>query len=132
MIYQVPQNGDYVTRLSTEQSWCDSQQDQNIFSSPVSETALGSIRQYIKQVKSKVYFITGHEGPEGEQTYSSTLSLTSALDGVVGKRHVLAALALGKRPGTHCIAGWVVPRAGLDRWGKSCTHRDLIPGPPRP
>ena len=24
---------------------------------------------------------TGHEGPEGEQMYSSTLSLTSALDG---------------------------------------------------
>jgi hypothetical protein len=24
---------------------------------------------------------TGHEGPEGEKRYSSTLSLTSALDG---------------------------------------------------
>ena len=24
---------------------------------------------------------TGHEGPEGQQRYSSTLSLTSALDG---------------------------------------------------
>jgi hypothetical protein len=29
----------------------------------------------------KVYSITGTEGPEGEQRYSSTLSLTSALDG---------------------------------------------------
>ena len=27
---------------------------------------------------------TGHDGPEGEQRYMSTLSLTSALDGVGG------------------------------------------------
>jgi len=25
----------------------------------------------------------------------------------------------GNRPGTHCIGGWVGPRAGLDGWGKS-------------
>jgi len=24
-----------------------------------------------------------------------------------------------ERPGTHCIGGWVVPGAGLDRCGKS-------------
>jgi hypothetical protein len=24
-----------------------------------------------------------------------------------------------ERPGTHCIGGWVGPRASLDRWGKS-------------
>jgi hypothetical protein len=24
-----------------------------------------------------------------------------------------------ERPGTGCIGGWVGPRAGLDRWGKS-------------
>jgi hypothetical protein len=30
--------------------------------------------------KSTVHHITGHEGPEGEQRYSSTLSLTSVLD----------------------------------------------------
>ena len=29
----------------------------------------------------KVLPITGHEGPDGEQMYSSTLSSTSALDG---------------------------------------------------
>jgi len=29
----------------------------------------------------KVHRRTGHEGPEGEYRYSSTLSLTSALDG---------------------------------------------------
>jgi hypothetical protein len=31
--------------------------------------------------KGKVHPRTGHEGPEGEQEYSSTPSLTSALDG---------------------------------------------------
>jgi hypothetical protein len=40
--------------------------------------------------------ITGHEGPEGELMYSSTLSLTSALDGVGGQRHPPAALPPGK------------------------------------
>ena len=36
---------------------------------------------YIYIYKGKVHPITCHEGPEGEQRYSSTLSLTSALDG---------------------------------------------------
>jgi hypothetical protein len=31
--------------------------------------------------KGKVHPKTGHEGPEGKSMYSSTLSLTSALDG---------------------------------------------------
>jgi hypothetical protein len=35
-------------------------------------------------VKGNVYPRTGHEGPEEEQIYSSTLSLTSTLDGVGG------------------------------------------------
>ena len=35
-------------------------------------------------VKSKVRPRTGHKGSESEQRYSSTLSLTSALDGVGG------------------------------------------------
>jgi hypothetical protein len=47
--------------------------------------------------KRNFYPRTGHEGPEGEQKYSSTFSLTSALDGVVGQRHALVALPLGKR-----------------------------------
>ena len=37
-----------------------------------------------------------------------------------------------ERPGTHCTGGWVGPKAGLDRFGKSRTHRDSIPGPPSP
>jgi hypothetical protein len=37
-----------------------------------------------------------------------------------------------KRPGTHCTWGWVGPRAGLDRCGKSCLHQDSIPRPSSP
>jgi hypothetical protein len=33
---------------------------------------------------------------------------------VGGQLHALATLPLGKRPDTHCIGGWVGPRAGLD------------------
>ena len=67
-----------------------------------------------------------------EQRYSSILYLISALDGVGGQRHVPVALPPGKRCGTHFIAGWVGPRAGLDECGKSCLHRDSIPGPTIP
>jgi len=51
--------------------------------------------------------------------YNSALSLTLALDGVGGQRQALAAVLPGKRPGTHCIGGWVGLRAGLDGCGKS-------------
>jgi len=33
-----------------------------------------------------------------------------------------------ERPGTHCIGGWVGPRAGLDGCRKSRPYRDSIPG----
>ena len=46
--------------------------------------------------KGKGHPRTGHEGPEVEQRYSSTVSLTSALDGVGGQRHAPAALPPGK------------------------------------
>jgi hypothetical protein len=46
--------------------------------------------------KGKVHPRTGHEGPEGEKRYSSTLSLTSALDGVGVQRHDPADLPPGK------------------------------------
>ena len=36
-----------------------------------------------------------------------------------GQRHAPAALYLRERPGTHCTGGWVGPRVGLDRCGKS-------------
>jgi len=46
--------------------------------------------------KGKVHRKTSQEGPEWEERYSSTLSLTSALDGVCGQRYALAALPPGK------------------------------------
>jgi hypothetical protein len=46
--------------------------------------------------KGKGHPRTGYEGPEGEKRYSSTLSLTLALDGVDDQRHAPAALPSGK------------------------------------
>ena len=77
--------------------------------------------------KGKVHPRTGHEGPEGEKMHSSTLSLTSALDGVGRQRHTSAALPLGKRSGANFTDGWVGPRAGPDGCGKSLPHRDSMP-----
>src|SRR5215475_3046711 len=37
-----------------------------------------------------------------------------------------------ERPGTHCIGGWVGPRAGLDVCEKFRPHWDSIPGPSSP
>ena len=42
--------------------------------------------------------------------------------------HVPAALILGKRPSTHCVGGWVGPRAILDLCRKSRPQWDSIPG----
>ena len=50
----------------------------------------------IQYGKVKVHPKEGHEGPEGENRYISTLSLTSALDGVRGQRHAPAAFPPGK------------------------------------
>ena len=48
------------------------------------------------KITSKFHFRTGHEGPEGDQKYTSTRSLTSALDGVGGLRQALVASPQGK------------------------------------
>jgi hypothetical protein len=63
--------------------------------------------------------------------YSSTLSLTSALDGVDSQRHAPAALPR-ERPGTHCIGEWVGPRTGLKACGKPRFHQASIPRPSSP
>jgi hypothetical protein len=42
--------------------------------------------------------------------------------------HALATLRPRKGPGTHCTGGWVGSRAGLDRCGKSCLHREIALG----
>jgi len=72
-------------------------------------------------IKGKVHPRKGHEGPDGEKRYSTTLSLTSALDG--------GACFFNPRPSrfshgrdpvpTVCIGGWVGPRVVLDGYGKS-------------
>jgi hypothetical protein len=80
--------------------------------------------QYGRSVKGKVHLITGRDHPEVENRYSSTLSLTSALDGVGGQRHAPAALPPRKtryplyRVGTRC--------------GESRPHQDSNPGPSSP
>jgi hypothetical protein len=56
----------------------------------------------------------------------------TALEGISGQQHTPAVLYFRERPGTHCTGGWVGPRAGLDRCGKSRPHRDSIPGPSSP
>jgi hypothetical protein len=86
--------------------------------------------------KGKLHPRTGHEGPEVEQMYSSTLPSTSVLDG--GGRW--SAPRSGRfTPGKDLVpvvqeAGWAT-RAGLDRCGKSRLlppYRDSIPGPSIP
>ena len=69
--------------------------------------------------KGKVLPRTGHEGPEGEQMYSSTLPSTSALDGDGWSTPRPGRFTPRERPDTHCIGGWVGPRAGLDVCRKS-------------
>ena len=53
--------------------------------------------------------------------------MTTALEGVRGQRHVPDALYPWERPGTYCTGGWMDPRVGLHRCGKSRPHRDSIP-----
>ena len=59
-------------------------------------------RQY--KHKGKLLHKTGHEVPDGEYRYSTTLSLTLALDEVGGKRHTSVAFSPGN-PSTCCIGG---------------------------
>ena len=73
--------------------------------------------------KSKVHPRTCHEGQEEDYRYISTLSLTSTLDGVVFNA-TPRPLYPREKPGTHCIGGWVGPRAGLD----GCRRYRLPPG----
>jgi len=76
--------------------------------------------------KGKGHPTTGHEGPEGEWRYSSTLVLTSALDGVGGQGHDPAALPPGKEPIPVVQEAGGAP--GLVR-KISSPYRDSIPGP---
>ena len=71
------------------------------------------------KVKGKVRPRTGHEYPEVELTYNSTVSLNSTLGGGWVVNATPRSLYPRERPGTHCIGGWVDPRASLDWCGKS-------------
>jgi len=51
---------------------------------------------------------------------------------VGGQRHAPVALPSGKRPGTHCVGGWVGPKAGLDGRDKSHFQQDSLAGPTSP
>jgi hypothetical protein len=83
------------------------------------------------QSKSKVHPRTGHEGKEGEYGYSSTLSLTYALGGVGGQRHVPAALPPGKTRYPLCgrLGG---PQIRYGRVRKISPPRDSIAEPSSP
>ena len=89
------------------------------------------IRTSLISFKVKLQHRTDHEGPEGEQRYSSTLSLASALDG--GGWSTPWSLypckdtryPLNRRlGGPQGRSGWV--------WNVSPLHRVSIPGPSSP
>jgi hypothetical protein len=52
----------------------------------------------VGETRCKVHPRTGHEGPERDNRYRSTLSLTSTLNGVGSQRYTPAALPPGKDP----------------------------------
>ena len=86
-------------------NWC------NLLNFPCLSRACNNPRTYIstffctENKVSKGHPRTGHEDPERESRYSSTLFLTSALDEVGGQRQAPAVLPLGKISSTHCIGG---------------------------
>ena len=86
------------------------------------------------EVKVKVKFALEEatRTQRGEKRYSSTLSLTTELDGGCLVSITPRPLYPRERPGTHCTGDWMGLRAGLDRCGKSRSHRDSIPGPSNP
>jgi len=61
------------------------------------------------RTKGKVHPRTGHEDPKEEQKYSSTLSVTSALDRGGWSTPRPGRLTPGEKPGAHCTGGWVDP-----------------------
>jgi hypothetical protein len=68
-----------------------------------------------------------HEDVLGKWRYSSTHSLTSALDGGEwSASHASRFTPRERAPRTHWIGDWVDPRAGLDTVAKR-----KIPSPPR-
>ena len=103
------------------------------FSVPFTSNCKAMVLPNVFYVIVKVTFhpITGHEYPEREQMYSFVLSLTSALGGMGGQRHVPGALLPGKtRYPLYSRLGGPQGRSG--RMRKIRSHRDSIPGPSGP
>jgi len=84
------------------------------------------------EVNGKLHRVSCHEGPEEEKRYSSTLSLTSALDGSEWSTPCSGLITSGKRLVTDCTGGSFGSRANLDGCGKSRLHRGSIRGLPIP
>ena len=63
----------------------------------VEKAYLFTVRSPERKVIGKAHPRTGNEGPEQEYRYCSTLSLTSAIEGMGGQRHDHVALPPGNR-----------------------------------
>ena len=83
----------------------------------------------IYDIQGKVYPRTGHKGRDAGQRYSTTLSLTSSVEGVGGQRQASTVLTPEERRFSHCAGGWVSRWVGVQGCGKSLLHRVSIPGP---
>jgi len=86
----------------------------------------GFVKTEGKNVKGKVHHRKGQKGPQGEERYSSNLSLTSSLNRVRGQRHAPAVLYPRERHGTHCTGSGVGPRAGLVVQNQRYKHEGLV------
>ena len=87
---------------------------------------------YSDKGKGKDHPITGHEGPEGKQMYSSTLPSTSALDVGGWSTPRPGRFTPGKDPVPIVQeAGWA-PRPVRTGAENLATQRDSIPGPSNP
>ena len=101
-----------------------------------SRAARGQSKQEVaylsRKCKGKVHPVTGHDGPEGEWRYSSTLSLTLALHvGGWSASHPGRSFPPGKtRYPLYRVLGGHQGRSGQVR--KISSHRDSIPRPSSP
>jgi len=83
-------------------------------------------------LKGKVHPRIGHEGPEGEQRYSSTLSLTSAPDKGGRSTPLPGRYTPGEDPEPIVQeAGWA-PGPVWTGAENLAPHRDSVPGPSSP
>ena len=90
-----------------------------------------SVYQHLKKV---VCHTTGHEDADGVYRCRSTLSLTSAIDGVGDERHSSVVLLPGKKPGTHRTEGAAeLPLiAAKWQWQTQCNVASFLKTPTKP